>query len=106
VFERVLYIWAIRHPASGYVQGINDLVTPFFVVFLSEYLADGQSKCLLIFFFVTLEFRLVEPKPKSVVVVAAAVVAVAAAVEIVVIVAVVFIFVVLLFFLVVTCHSI
>ncbi|MED6221614.1 hypothetical protein PIB30_056516 [Stylosanthes scabra] len=29
---------AIRHPASGYVQGINDLVTPFFVVFLSEYL--------------------------------------------------------------------
>lgn len=41
VFERILYIWAIRHPASGYVQGINDLVTPFFVVFLSEYLADG-----------------------------------------------------------------
>lgn len=29
---------AIRHPASGYVQGINDLVTPFLVVFLSEYL--------------------------------------------------------------------
>ena len=43
VFERILYIWAIRHPASGYVQGINDLVTPFFVIFLSEYLADGQS---------------------------------------------------------------
>ncbi|KAL7106194.1 hypothetical protein ACP275_07G096800 [Erythranthe tilingii] len=36
--ERILYTWAIRHPASGYVQGINDLVTPFFVVFLSEYL--------------------------------------------------------------------
>ncbi|CAJ2661048.1 unnamed protein product [Trifolium pratense] len=36
--ERILYAWAIRHPASGYVQGINDLVTPFFVVFLSEYL--------------------------------------------------------------------
>ncbi|XP_067129027.1 TBC1 domain family member 22B [Centruroides vittatus] len=35
-FERVLYIWAIRHPASGYVQGMNDLVTPFFVVFLQE----------------------------------------------------------------------
>ena len=29
---------AIRHPASGYVQGINDLVTPFLVVFLSEHL--------------------------------------------------------------------
>ncbi|KAL4311531.1 hypothetical protein GQ457_01G023930 [Hibiscus cannabinus] len=35
---RILYTWAIRHPASGYVQGINDLVTPFLVVFLSEYL--------------------------------------------------------------------
>ena len=21
IFERILYIWAIRHPASGYVQG-------------------------------------------------------------------------------------
>ncbi|ETE65676.1 TBC1 domain family member 22A [Ophiophagus hannah] len=37
IFERILFIWAIRHPASGYVQGINDLVTPFFVVFTSEY---------------------------------------------------------------------
>jgi TBC1 domain family member 2 len=36
MFERILYIWAIRHPASGYVQGINDLVTPFFMVFLQE----------------------------------------------------------------------
>ncbi|KAI8805461.1 rab-GTPase-TBC domain-containing protein [Cladochytrium replicatum] len=33
--ERVLYCWAIRHPASGYVQGINDLVVPFFHVFLA-----------------------------------------------------------------------
>ena len=36
IFERILYIWAIRHPASGYVQGINDLVTPFFLVFLQD----------------------------------------------------------------------
>lgn len=63
IFERILYIWAIRHPASGYVQvfsvkpfialcykklgliryivilllqGMNDLVTPFFLVFLQE----------------------------------------------------------------------
>lgn len=42
IFERILYIWAIRHPASGYVQGMNDLVTPFFVVFLSERL-DKES---------------------------------------------------------------
>ncbi|KAJ2719849.1 GTPase-activating protein [Coemansia sp. Benny D115] len=33
---RVLYCWAARHPASGYVQGINDLATPFFHVFLNE----------------------------------------------------------------------
>ncbi|RKP02419.1 hypothetical protein CXG81DRAFT_10810 [Caulochytrium protostelioides] len=33
--ERVLYCWAIRRPASGYVQGINDLLTPFFQVFLA-----------------------------------------------------------------------
>jgi hypothetical protein len=44
IFERVLYIWAIRHPASGYVQGINDLVTPFFIVFLSEFIPDGENK--------------------------------------------------------------
>ncbi|CAI0397038.1 unnamed protein product [Linum tenue] len=36
--ERILYTWAIRHPASGYVQGINDLATPFLIVFLSEHL--------------------------------------------------------------------
>uniref|UniRef100_T1H7I5 Rab-GAP TBC domain-containing protein n=1 Tax=Megaselia scalaris TaxID=36166 RepID=T1H7I5_MEGSC len=40
MFERILFIWAIRHPASGYVQGINDLVTPFFIVFLQEILQD------------------------------------------------------------------
>lgn len=39
--ERILFIWAIRHPASGYVQGINDLLTPFFVVFLSEFVSKS-----------------------------------------------------------------
>jgi len=42
LFERILFIWAIRHPASGYVQGINDLVTPFFVVFISEFIENGK----------------------------------------------------------------
>ncbi|UIZ24137.1 hypothetical protein KXD40_008130 [Peronospora effusa] len=41
--ERVLYIWAIRHPASGYVQGINDLMTPFLVVFISAFIDDPQT---------------------------------------------------------------
>ncbi|XP_074083363.1 TBC1 domain family member 22A isoform X2 [Macrotis lagotis] len=40
IFERILFIWAIRHPASGYVQGINDLVTPFFVVFICEHIEE------------------------------------------------------------------
>ena len=40
--ERILYLWAIRHPASGYVQGINDLVTPFWQVFLGSYITDAD----------------------------------------------------------------
>ncbi|GAW82090.1 TBC domain protein [Plasmodium gonderi] len=32
--EHVLFIYSVRHPACGYVQGINDLVTPFLIVFL------------------------------------------------------------------------
>ncbi|KAJ9701645.1 hypothetical protein PVL29_006841 [Vitis rotundifolia] len=46
--ERILYTWAIRHPASGYVQGINDLVTPFLVVFLSEYLEGSMDNWSII----------------------------------------------------------
>lgn len=36
LLARLLYIWAMRHPASSYVQGINDLAMPFIVAFLSE----------------------------------------------------------------------
>jgi hypothetical protein len=34
LFERVLFVWSVRHPASGYVQGMNDLLQPFFFAFL------------------------------------------------------------------------
>lgn len=34
--RRVLYVWHMRHPASGYVQGINDVVTPFIIVYLND----------------------------------------------------------------------
>ena len=34
---RILYIWALRHPASSYVQGINDLATPLWTAFLADY---------------------------------------------------------------------
>ena len=42
--RKVLFLWAIRHPASGYVQGINDLVTPFYQIFLQNYLWQLQKK--------------------------------------------------------------
>lgn len=42
LFERILYIWSIRHPASGYVQGMNDLVTPFLLTYLSEFCDSNQ----------------------------------------------------------------
>lgn len=35
MLRRILYIWAIRHPVSGYVQGINDLCSIFLLVFLT-----------------------------------------------------------------------
>ncbi len=34
---RILFSWTMRHPASGYVQGINDLAAPLILVFLTEY---------------------------------------------------------------------
>ncbi|CAO1628362.1 unnamed protein product [Parajaminaea phylloscopi] len=40
--ERLLYVWALRHHATGYVQGMSDLATPFFEVFLSNYLRSGS----------------------------------------------------------------
>jgi hypothetical protein len=52
VLGRLLYIWAMRHPASSYVQGINDLATPLVAVFLSDYyegddVLDGNVMVLL-----------------------------------------------------------
>jgi len=42
ILQRLLFIWAMRHPASSYVQGINDLATPLVSVFLSFYF-DGKD---------------------------------------------------------------
>jgi TBC1 domain family member 2 len=41
---RILYCWSIRRPASGYVQGINDLVTPFFQVFYGPEIKEDQTE--------------------------------------------------------------
>lgn len=40
--ERILYIWSVRHPASGYVQGMNDIATPIFATFLAHEITDGE----------------------------------------------------------------
>lgn len=37
---RILFVWSMRHPASGYVQGINDLAAPLIIVFLTEYIPE------------------------------------------------------------------
>ncbi|OEH79441.1 TBC domain-containing protein [Cyclospora cayetanensis] len=42
--ERVLFLWAVKHPASGYVQGINDLLTPFVAVFLHAALGKDPEE--------------------------------------------------------------
>ncbi|KAM9886631.1 hypothetical protein OXX69_013678, partial [Metschnikowia pulcherrima] len=42
--KKILFLWAIRHPASGYVQGINDICTPFYQIFLQNYLWQLQRK--------------------------------------------------------------
>ena len=35
---RILFTWSMRHPASGYVQGFNDLCTPFLIIFINKYI--------------------------------------------------------------------
>jgi len=43
LMERVLFVWAVRQPASGYVQGHNDVLLPLIFVFLSD--MSGKSLC-------------------------------------------------------------
>ena len=38
VMIKVLWVWHVRHPACGYVQGMNDLITPFLTVFVKEHI--------------------------------------------------------------------
>ncbi|KPI90390.1 putative Gtpase activating protein [Leptomonas seymouri] len=41
--ERILFIWSLRHPACGYVQGMNDLVVPFMAVVLAYHFCPTRS---------------------------------------------------------------
>jgi hypothetical protein len=36
LLKRVLFVWSVRHPACGYVQGMNDILMPLVYVLLSE----------------------------------------------------------------------
>ena len=36
--KRILFIWHMRHPQSGYVQGMCDIAIPFMIIYLDEYL--------------------------------------------------------------------
>ena len=47
MLTRVLYIWSLRHPASGYVQGFNDLCIPFFIVYFLEKFPDKNVDTIL-----------------------------------------------------------
>ena len=44
MLARILYIWAMRHPASSYVQGINDLAMPLIVTYLTETQMSSQTR--------------------------------------------------------------
>jgi len=44
MLARVLFIWNVRHPASGYVQGINYLCVPFVITYLSDYISIDYEK--------------------------------------------------------------
>lgn len=46
LFERVLFVWSVRHPASGYVQGMNDLLQPFFFAFLLPHTDSTDVKTI------------------------------------------------------------
>lgn len=46
LMERVLFVWSVRQPASGYVQGHHDVMIPLLLVFLAASagvgVTDGQ----------------------------------------------------------------
>ncbi|KAL0235306.1 hypothetical protein GEMRC1_001888 [Eukaryota sp. GEM-RC1] len=43
MLSNILLLWAIRHPAAGYVQGMNDLVLPFLLTLLYPHQTSPES---------------------------------------------------------------
>lgn len=46
LIERVLFVWAVKQPAAGYVQGINDVLMPLLLVFLADSAGISPVECL------------------------------------------------------------
>ena len=42
--QRMLFLWSTRHPASGYVQGINDVMLPFLVALAPTDVVDDDAE--------------------------------------------------------------
>ena len=41
--ERVLFVWCLRHPAVGYVQGMDDIAASFYCAFLAEAIDEALA---------------------------------------------------------------
>lgn len=42
--RRILYLYAMLNPSKNYVQGMNELLTPILVVFLTSYLKESSGE--------------------------------------------------------------
>lgn len=42
--RRILYVFGILNPNNNYVQGMNEILTPILVVFLSDYIKERNEK--------------------------------------------------------------
>ncbi|KAL0208676.1 hypothetical protein P9112_011263 [Eukaryota sp. TZLM1-RC] len=42
MLTRVLLLWAVRHPAAGYVQGMNDLAIPLLIAILTPKVSQSE----------------------------------------------------------------
>ncbi|GJQ14058.1 hypothetical protein GpartN1_g5849.t1 [Galdieria partita] len=43
LLKRILFVWSVRHPACGYVQGMNDILMPLVYVLFSEVYQTKRS---------------------------------------------------------------
>lgn len=43
---RLLFVWNMRHPETGYVQGINDIAAQFLIIFLVEEFPEVNENVL------------------------------------------------------------